>query len=65
MTNEIAISQCGTLDRVVGDSIPLEVSGTATEPQIQPDISELVQRELRDLIQDRIQDRLLEGLFGN
>jgi uncharacterized protein involved in outer membrane biogenesis len=65
MTNEISISQCGTLDRVVGDSIPLEVSGTATEPQIQPDISELVQRELRDLIQDRIQDRLLEGLFGN
>ena len=61
MTNGISISQCETLDRVVGDSIPLKVSGTATEPLIQPDISELVQRELRDLIQDR----LLEGLFGN
>ena len=61
LTDSIPIPRCETLDRAVGDSIPLQVSGTATEPLVLPDFGELLRREVRD----EIQDRLLEKLLGN
>ena len=59
MTDRIPIQGCNTLDSAVGDSIPLEISGTAMEPLVLPDFGELLRREVRDEIQDRILERLL------
>ena len=61
LTEGIPITGCETLDSAVGDSIPLEISGTAREPLVLPDFGELLRRG----IMDEVQDRLLERLLGN
>ncbi|MBH97290.1 MAG: hypothetical protein CMM56_02435 [Rhodospirillaceae bacterium] len=59
MTEAISISQCNTLDGAVGNSIPLKLSGTTSEPIILPDFGEILLREAQDVIRDAIMERLL------
>jgi len=61
MIEAISIPQCDTLDSVIGNSIPLKLSGTTTEPTILPDFGQLLLQEA----QEAIRDKILEGLFGN
>lgn len=66
LTGRIEIPNCQTMERLIGGSIPLDIRGTVTEPEITPDFSEIIKRrvesELRDRIQDRLQDRLRDLL---
>jgi hypothetical protein len=62
LTGKIDIPNCETLEPFIGASIPFDISGTVTAPQISPDFSKLAQRVLRDRIQDRLQDRLRDLL---
>jgi AsmA protein len=62
LTGPIGIANCETLDRFVGDSLPFEIEGTVTEPDISPDFSKLVLGEIGDEIKDRLQDRLRDRL---
>ncbi len=62
LTAGIPIPGCEPLDGVVGESIPLTVSGTLTEPQILPDFGELLRRGLQDGIEGALLDRLQELL---
>lgn len=64
LTGPIGIAGCETLDRFVGDSLPFEIEGELTEPEISPDFSKLVLGEIGDEIKDRLQDRLEERLRG-
>ena len=65
MIEAISIPQCNTLDSAVGNSIPLKLSGTTTEPIILPDFGELLLREAQEVIQDVIRDKILERLLSN
>jgi AsmA protein len=58
LTGSLGIAGCQTLDRFVGDSLPFEIEGRLTEPDISPDFSKLVLGEIGDEIKDRLQDRL-------
>jgi AsmA protein len=62
LTNPIAITNCNTLDRFVGGSLPFEIEGTVTAPSITPDFSRLVQQQLQDKLEDRLKDRLRDLL---
>ena len=60
MTAPIPIPGCDTLDRLVGESIPLTVGGTIGEPQVRPDFAELLQQALRDQVEDAVIDAVLD-----
>ena len=60
MTAPIPIQGCDTLDRLVGESIPLTVGGTIGEPQVRPDFAELLQQALRDQVEDAVIDAVLD-----
>jgi AsmA protein len=58
LTGSIAITNCDSMDRLIGDSIPVRVTGTILAPSIQPDYRELVRGRIRDELQDRLRERL-------
>ncbi len=62
LTGSIGIAGCETLDRFVGDSLPFEIEGHLTDPEISPDFSKLVLGEIGDEIKDRLQERLQDRL---
>jgi AsmA protein len=62
LTGPLGVANCGTLDRFIGDSLPFEIEGTVTEPDISPDFSKLVLGEIGDEIKDRLQDRVRDRL---
>jgi AsmA protein len=62
MTASIGIPRCETMDRAIGDSIPMRVSGTITAPEIQPDFRQLVRDRVRGELEDRLRQRLEERL---
>lgn len=62
LTGPIGIQNCETLDEFVGGELPFRIRGTVTEPEITPDFSKLVRRQLRDELQDRLQDRIQDRL---
>lgn len=62
LTHPIPIMGCSTMDRFVGNALPFKIRGTVTAPEITPDFSKLVQRELRDEAQERLQERVKDRL---
>ncbi|HEX6997646.1 MAG TPA: AsmA family protein [Gammaproteobacteria bacterium] len=66
LTGKIDIPGCQTMDSLIGESLPLDIRGTVTDPTITPDFSEILKRrveeELRDRLQERLQDRLRDLL---
>ncbi len=62
LTGSTGIRGCEAMDDLVGESLPLVLRGTVTDPQIRPDFSEIIERRLRDAVRDRVQDRLQERL---
>lgn len=62
LTGRIPIPRCETLDDAVGDSIPLQVDGALTAPEVMPDFAGWLRERLRDSAQDAVLDRLKELL---
>lgn len=64
LTGKVGISGCEPMDQLVGESIPLTLRGTVTDPSISPDFSEIIQRRLKNQLQQRLQNRLEDKLKG-
>jgi AsmA protein len=62
LTGSTGIRGCDALDGLVGESLPLTLRGTVTDPEIRPDFSAIIERRLRDAVRDRVQDRLQDRL---
>ena len=58
MTAPIPISGCETLDGEVGETIPVVVSGSISDPQRLPDFEELIRRQAEEAILDAVRDLL-------
>jgi len=58
LTSSIAIERCQSMDRLIGDSVPVKVTGTILEPEIAPDYGEILRNRIRDELQDRLRERL-------
>jgi AsmA protein len=54
----VDIPNCETMAALVGQSIPLRVRGPVTDPEIAPDYSAIIERQLRREAERRITDRL-------
>ncbi len=61
LTGSVDIDQCASMDALIGDSIPVRVTGTILVPDIQPDYAELVRGRIRNELQDLLRERL-QGL---
>jgi AsmA protein len=59
LTDSIAIERCESMDRLIGDSVPVRVTGTILEPEIAPDYGQILRNRVRDELQDRLRERLL------
>ena len=62
MTAAIPIPGCETLDGLVGEKIPVVVSGTVTEPQIRPDVEELLKQGLQEEVEEAVLEAVLDLL---
>jgi AsmA protein len=62
LTGSITIPRCETMDPLIGDSIPVSLTGTITAPDIQPDYGEIVRQRVRGELGDRLRQRLEERL---
>ena len=62
MTAPIPIPGCETLDGLVGETIPVVVSGTLAEPRIGPDFEELIRQRLQEEAGEAVLDAVLDLL---
>ena len=62
MTAPIPISGCETLDGLVGETIPVVVSGSVSDPQIGPDFEELIRQLLQEEAGEAVLDAVLDLL---
>ncbi len=62
VTNSIPIEGCQTMDRLIGLDFPLTLKGPVTEPEIQPDYGEILERFARDEVEDRVRERVQDRL---
>ncbi len=73
LTQGIGIARCETLDRLIGDPIPVKLTGDVNAPELRFDFTEaleLLAREAarkrleaaRSELEDELENRLLEGL---
>ena len=62
LTNSIAIPNCNSMDRLIGNSIPFTIRGPVTDAVILPDFGQIIQERVRDELEDRLRERLLERL---
>lgn len=62
LTGSTGIPNCEEMSQLAGESLPLTLRGTVTDPEIRPDFSAIIQRRLRDAVRDRLEDRLRDLL---
>ena len=62
LTDRIEIERCETMDPLVGDSLPLRLTGNLAAPVVRPDFQEIIRNRARESLQDRFQERLGEEL---
>ncbi len=63
ISESVPIAGCDTMDRLIGIDFPLTLEGPVTDPEIEPDYSEILERFARDEIEDALRDRLEERLL--
>jgi AsmA protein len=59
LTGKVAIQNCQTMQGLIGESFPLKIKGTVTEPSVTPDFSKFLQRKAKE----KLQDKLLKGIL--
>jgi len=58
LTGGVGINGCESMDPLIGDSVPVRVTGTILAPEIAPDYSAIVRGRIRNELQDRLRERL-------
>jgi AsmA protein len=68
MTAGTKLAGCAQMDKLVGQSFPLDISGTISEPKVMPDFGELaksiLKKQLENKLEDELKDKLLDKLGG-
>ena len=59
LTKPVPLQNCQTMQNLVGDSIPLKIKGTVTDPSITPDFSKI----LKSKAKEKLGDKLLNKIF--
>ncbi|MGI9257816.1 MAG: AsmA-like C-terminal region-containing protein, partial [Gammaproteobacteria bacterium] len=62
VTDRIEIDGCQTMDPLVGDSLPLRLTGNLAAPVVRPDFQEIIRNRARESLEERFQERLGEEL---
>jgi AsmA protein len=62
LTGPIAIQGCESMRELVGQSLPLRIRGTVTEPEIMPDFRKIIEDRLKRQLERNVTDRLQERL---
>ncbi len=62
ITDRIPIDRCGTMESLVGDSLPLRLTGNLAAPVVRPDFQEIIRNRARESLEQRFQQRLGEEL---
>jgi len=60
LTRAVPIQNCQTMQNLVGDSIPLTIRGTVTDPSIKPDFSKLLKSAAKKSLGDKLLNRILK-----
>jgi len=64
MTSSTKLPGCTEMDKLIGQSFPLDISGTITEPKVMPDFGKLAKNVLQKKVEDELKDKLLDKLGG-
>jgi AsmA protein len=66
MTASTKLAGCTQMDKLIGESFPLDISGTISAPKVMPDFGELaksiVTKQIQKKVEDELKDKLLEKL---
>lgn len=62
MTAPIKLAGCAQTKELVGDSLPIDISGTITEPSVKPDFGQIVKDVVKEKVQEEIKEKLLDIL---
>ena len=68
LTGPIEINGCETMHNLIGDSLPLRLTGNLSAPVPSPDFREIIRNEVQESLQERFQERLgdeLQDLLSN
>jgi hypothetical protein len=64
MTAGTKLAGCAEMDKLIGQSFPLDIGGTITDPKVMPDFGELAKSLLGKKVEDELKDKLLDKLGG-
>ena len=64
MSASTKLRGCSEMDKLIGQSFPLDISGTVLEPKIRPDFGDLARSVLQKKVEEELKDKLLEKLGG-
>jgi AsmA protein len=64
MTASTKLAGCMEMDKLIGQSFPLDISGTISEPKVMPDFGKLAKDVLQKKVEDELKDKLLDKLGG-
>ena len=69
LTQSIGVARCETLDRLIGDPIPVKLTGDVNAPELRFDFTEALELLAREAARKRLEEarselenRLVEGL---
>jgi AsmA protein len=62
MIAAIKLAGCAQTKDLVGQTLPIDISGSITAPSVKPDYGEIAKDVIKDKIGDEIKDRLLDVL---
>ena len=64
MTASTKLAGCTEMDKLIGQSFPLDIGGTITDPKVMPDFGELAKSLLGKKVEDELKNKLLDKLGG-
>jgi len=63
LTSAVPITGCEAMEKLVGESIPIKISGSFDNPSIQPDFGRLITRQLQRAIESEVTKKIFD-IFG-
>ena len=60
LTKPVPLQNCQTMQNLVGDSIPLKIKGTVTDPSVTPDFSKILKAKAKEKLGDKLLNRILK-----